>query len=357
MRTYCLATSWSGSLPTHFRALGDELARRGHRVILLVPHRRVDIIDERSNPAVLTWPSTRPTHWADARWFARLVRREQPHGVIANFGATNIMLTVGAALGVPVRVEWYHTVLEAIRLDAPVTWKSVLLLWRKRVVYRAATHFAAVSEAAREDLARVYGISLARITRVGLSLPDPGTSGNEVRPMEVLCVGRMYPTKGQDVFLRALALLPQEVRGVLVGDGPACQDYHRLAESLGVADRCSFVGAVPPSEVLLRMARATITVVPSRAEAFGLVNIESMAVGTPVVASRVGGIPEIVRDGIDGLLVPSGDHAAMADAIVKVLYSPGLRGTMSTNARQRFLDVYEQRGVIARQASWIESLE
>lgn len=104
------------------------------------------------------------------------------------------------------------------------------------------------------------------------------------------------------------------------------------------------------------MATASVCVVPSRSEAFGRVNIEAMAAGTPVVASGVGGIPEIVRDGQDGFLVPPDNPQALADKLRLILSDPALRAAMGQSARQRFLDCFEQQANVARQADWFEAL-
>ncbi len=104
------------------------------------------------------------------------------------------------------------------------------------------------------------------------------------------------------------------------------------------------------------MAEAALVVVPSRAEALGLVNIESLAVGTPVVASRVGGIGDAVRDGLDGLLVPPDDPAALAEAIGRLLADPATRQRMGHAARQGFLERFELQANIGRQVEWYEKL-
>lgn len=363
MATYCIATSWDeGSVSRHFRATAEALARRGHRVLLLINPRPEESVPRDANPAVRVWPSPRPVHLADARWFAALAARERPRVLVANFGATNIMLTVGAALRVPVRVAWYHTLVRQMLLDgAARDWRLRPRQWRKRMVYRLATHFATASEAARADLAATYDVAPGKITRLGLSLADPVAErgirgGHDGGDACIVCVGRLHPSKGQDVLLRALALLPERVRLVLVGDGPSADDYRALAARLGVAARCTFAGLAPMDRVLSYMADAALTVVPSRDEAYGLVNIESLSVGTPVVASAVGGITEIVRHGVEGMLVPPDDPPALARAIHDVLCTPGVRDGMAAAARRGFLDRFEQRAVAERQAEWLESL-
>lgn len=130
----------------------------------------------------------------------------------------------------------------------------------------------------------------------------------------------------------------------------------QLARDLGVEDRCTFGGAVGHQEVLAAMASSMATVVPSRSEAFGLVNIESLAVGTPVIASGVGGIVEIIRDGVDGFLVPPEAPEALAKKVEMLLSDPELRQTMSTNARERFLTRFERSKIVKQQVEWLESV-
>src|ERR1039458_8862953 len=95
-----------------------------------------------------------------------------------------------------------------------------------------------------------------------------------------------------------------------VGEGPNRQAVEKLAQKLGVANRCRFTGLCPHSDVLKELADSSVSVIPSRAEAFGFVALESMAVGLPVIASNTGGLAEVIRDGVDGFLVPPGDAQA-----------------------------------------------
>jgi glycosyltransferase involved in cell wall biosynthesis len=178
-------------------------------------------------------------------------------------------------------------------------------------------------------------------------------------PGRLVCVGRFFPSKGQDVLIRALAIITHTHPAVsleLIGEGPEQQACQNLARTLGLEQRCHFLGAIQHDEVLRHMASAVATVVPSRSEAFGLVNIESMAVGTPVVASAVGGITEIVRDGQDGFLVPPDAPELLAERLSQMLAKPKLALVMGANARQRFLSLFEQQRAVAEQADWLENI-
>jgi glycosyltransferase involved in cell wall biosynthesis len=104
------------------------------------------------------------------------------------------------------------------------------------------------------------------------------------------------------------------------------------------------------------MATADVSVIPSNSEAFGVVNLESLAMGTPVVASRVGGISEIVRDSIDGFLVPAGDAEALASKLGFLLSNPFLREQMGQNARKGFLERFELSRQASELSNWLEEI-
>jgi glycosyltransferase involved in cell wall biosynthesis len=344
-------------------ALARELMRRGHSVVLLVTKPYDKATNEVPEPTVLTWPSPRPTRLRDAFFLHRLLRHVRPDCVVANFGAVNLMMTVGWVRRVTMRVSWYRTVSMAIELDSPrPRWHVALLRARKRQVYALATHVVANSRAARRDICDVYGVSRTKVRVFPNFLEDPflanGSPSEPPALNRIVCVGRLAKTKGQDVLIRAVSLLvPQfpELTVEFIGGGPLRAENERLARELGVADHCLFRGGLPHPMVSCRVAAASFAVVPSRAEAFGLVTAEALALGRPVVASRVGGIAEIVRDGTDGLLVAPDDPIALAEAIRTLLQDKARRDSMGIAARARFLSEFEQSIQTRRQADWFES--
>ncbi len=363
-RCYFIAGSWSDSpVSTHFRALAEEIARRGHQAVLLVDQHNHAVENHESNPAVYVWPSIRPTRLRDARFLRKLIKNYRPDCVFGAFGSANVMLSVGWWMRVPCRAVWYLTLTDAIEIDGLIKrWKLKLLQLRKRAVYSLATHVVPNSIAGSEDVQRVYGVPDAKCNVLYLSLPDPKAERLQLKTTyqddRTICVGRLHPTKGQDVLLQAIARLKDRFPNSVfefVGDGPCKAECEKLAADLGIADRCRFVGRLSHDEVLRRMAASSVSVVPSRSECFGLVNIESLAMGTPVIASDVGGIGEIFEDGEQGFLVPPDDPAVLADRLADLLGDPVLRNEMSNKALERFQD-FEQSHVIAEQVDWLESI-
>jgi len=167
------------------------------------------------------------------------------------------------------------------------------------------------------------GVDVASVTKAasaplpaGLSLPDGDG------PL-VGVVARLEPVKGVDVFIRAAMLVAAHsphVRFVVVGGGSAEAELRSLASSLDPGRRIALVG--PVAGALPLLARFDVAVVPSRSEGLPTSLLEALALGVPVVASAVGGIPDVVTDGETGVLVPPDDPAALADAIVSLLEGP-----------------------------------
>lgn len=150
-----------------------------------------------------------------------------------------------------------------------------------------------------------------------------------------LFVGRLEPLKGVDVVLRALALLTAggrhpRVRLLVVGEdsgsgaGGEQARLRRLAAELGLTERVDFLGSVPQRELATYYAAAEACLVPSYSESFGLVGLEAQACGTAVIASNVGGLASVVRDGVTGFLVDGHDPADYADRMRRVLESAHL---------------------------------
>jgi len=154
----------------------------------------------------------------------------------------------------------------------------------------------------------------------------------------LLCVGRLVPIKGHDTLLHALAAAVASVPGLtleIAGDGPLRGRLEELARDLGIARAVTFAGRV--DRVADAYERAEIVVVPSRGEGFGMVALEAAERGRAVIASAVGGLPEIVDDGVTGVLVPPGDVEQLAAAIAGLAVDPQRSGALGAAARERAL--------------------
>jgi glycosyltransferase involved in cell wall biosynthesis len=212
---------------------------------------------------------------------------------------------------------------------------------------RAARRFAAtlvytarVANRLREDA----GATGVRVMRRGVDHAAFAGASDGAFPEipgrpRVVFIGLLAPQKG----VRTLVEAAERIRTpgaqlVLVGDGPERSDVEDLARRLGVADRVHVTGFVPHDRVPSVFASADVLVLPSLYEELGTVLVEAIHAGLPVVASRVDGIPEVVEDGITGLLVTPGDAGALAHAVDCVLGDAALARRLGANATLRAAD-------------------
>jgi glycosyltransferase involved in cell wall biosynthesis len=178
----------------------------------------------------------------------------------------------------------------------------------------------------------------------------------EPRPVEgpiVGTVGRLAPEKGQDVLIRSLPQVP-DLTAVLVGEGPARERLERLAAELGVSDRVLMPGFVPDSRTW--MAMYDVFAMPSREEGMPLALIEAMLASRPVVATAIGGMPDVVVDGETGLVVPPEDPDALAEALRGLFADDERRATMGSRARTRAKEEFSFSQMVRGYESLYEEL-
>ena len=190
------------------------------------------------------------------------------------------------------------------------------------------------------EYSRAPALTFPAYTDIGFFLDAPVAEPNERR--HVLFAGALTPVKGVDVLLRAFAeavARGPKSRLLLAGDGPERRRLSTLAAAEGVAARVEFLGHVDHVALRELMRTAVVVVLPSRSEGLGLVVLEAMASGTAVVASRVGGIEEIVRDGWNGILVAPDDPRVLAEALLDVIKDPCRATIMGRRGR----GIVEQR--------------
>jgi glycosyltransferase involved in cell wall biosynthesis len=172
----------------------------------------------------------------------------------------------------------------------------------------------------------------------------------------ILFLGTFSVHKGLTYLLRAMAQVSRgypEARLLLVGSGPLEDELKALVNDLGLVQKVIFAGRITYDQVPAFLAASDLLVLPSLNEGLPRVVLEAMAMGLPVVASRVGGIPELVRDGETGLLVPPRNEEALGKALVSLLADPASRRAMGNHARQHVQSEYEFNINILQYASCI----
>ena len=188
-----------------------------------------------------------------------------------------------------------------------------------------------------------YGIKLERLLNMPLS--HLFKKDYDLDRNVVLFIGRLAPVKGIQYLLKAAPQVLREVPDTsFVIVGSACGDYNfqkeleKLSHKLGVNDKVIFTGYISDDELLNAYSAANVFVLPTLREGLPIVTLEAMAAGKPVVASNVGGLPSIVKDGVTGFLAEPKNVGQLADSIIKLLLNEKMTREMGDNARDRVKD-------------------
>ena len=239
-------------------------------------------------------------------------------------------------------------------------------------VMQIADQLIAATPAEEEQLINLYEADPTKI-----SIIPPGVDLNRFQPIDkktakrrvgipcgdanILFAGRIEPLKGVDTMLRAMALLQQRCPAAvenccmaIVGGDPWADDLddemarlQQLRNDLDIHDLVVFLGAKDQEILPNYYAAAEMVVMPSHYESFGMVALEAMAMGTPVIASEVGGLAHLVQDGQTGFHVPSRDPEALADRIFTLLSNPHCREYLGNNARE-YAKKYSWTNIVER---------
>jgi glycosyltransferase involved in cell wall biosynthesis len=218
------------------------------------------------------------------------------------------------------------------------------------------------SEAMRTEVRQLFGLSDDKVAVIPNGIDLKTLTAETLPPREtfaapgerlVFHIGRLVPEKGAAVLLEALPLLLRRhpVRMVIAGTGPYGEDLKRQAQRLGVGDRVRFAGWIDDATAGALYHYADAAVVPSTYEPFGIVALEALAAGTPLVASDVGGLAEIVRHGQNGLKAAPGNPLALAEQIDRVLTDRALARRMALEGRREVEECYTWASIAERTAA------
>ena len=370
----------SGGMNVYVRELARELGRRGIEVDVFTRWREKDdprIQSLGENARVVHIASGPMGYWPKMDVYEHIDEfTQQVEEHVAREGRTydlihshywlsaDVARTLAPRWRVP-RVQMFHTLGLVKRevMDEDIDGESDVRIAIEREAVRDSAAVTAASEIEVGELLDLYGADRAK-----LEIIPCGVDPNVFRPMRqmdarealgrdqceriVLFVGRIEQIKGIDVLLRALGLLffrHPEFRNdlclLVVGgaldpgdDSPETEkitELRRLVHQHRMEANVSFVGSLDQQRLALFYAAADVCAVPSLTESFGLVALEAMACGTPVVGTRVGGLQTLIEHGESGLLVPAGDYQALAESIAQVLSDPRLHMHLAHGARDR----------------------
>lgn len=297
--------------------------------------------------------------------FLRDLSRDPTRNRLRRFGQALVMaheLPPGTAhlhvhfLHTPASVVRYAALLRGISWSFSAHAKDIWTTpdWEKREKIAAAAwgvtctrdghgELMRLSDGAQKVTLLYHGLDLRRFPDPPVRPPRDGADPGE--PVRLLSIGRAVAKKGFDDLLAALALLPPGLhwRLVHIGGGELMASLKRQAQALGLADRIEWRGAQAQEAVIAALREADLFALPSKqagdGDRDGLPNVvmEAASQGLAIVATRFAGIPEFVTDGVEGLLVPPGDHAALAQALAALMGAPARRQALGTAAHRRLV--------------------
>jgi D-inositol-3-phosphate glycosyltransferase len=370
----------SGGMNVYVRELARELGRRGVQVDVFTRWREKDDPQVQSlgeNARVIHIPSGPMGYWPKMdvyehldEFTTKLDKYVADQGLRYDVIHSHYWLSAEVARAIAPRwrvprIQMFHTLGLVKRevMDEDIDGESDVRVSIERRAVRESAAVTAASEIEVGELVDLYQADPAK-----LHIIPCGVDPNVFRPMRqadarealgrdqceriVLFVGRIEQIKGIDVLLRALGLLffrHPEFRSdlclLVVGgaldpgdDSPETEkveELRRLVHEHRMEANVSFVGSMDQQRLALFYAAADVCAVPSLTESFGLVALESMACGTPVVGTRVGGLQTLIEHGESGLLVPAGDYQALAESLAQVLTDHRLRMHLGHGARDR----------------------
>jgi len=268
----------------------------------------------------------------------RLCRSFRPDIVHTNSSKAGVLGRLAAALtGVPVRVFTVHGWAFAQHHGLA----SRLYLWLDRLVRPLTTAFVCVSEQTRAEGIAAATCTADRTVVIPSAADVDGTPRAALAgdPPRVVSVGRFKEPKDFVTLVHALARCGAPFEAVVAGDGPDRPAIEAAIRESGIDERIALLGERDDIPELL--AAADVFVLSSRSEGMPMSVLEAMAAGLPVVASAVGGVPELVENGVTGHLVPAGDVAALASALNDVLGDAARRRSLGDAGRQRAAEHFD----------------
>jgi glycosyltransferase involved in cell wall biosynthesis len=248
-------------------------------------------------------------------------------------------------------VSTFHVVwagyLEALKHQHPISIFDLQIppvneriIKKERQLALSSDAVIAVSNSVKKELVTCYGVPEKRIAVIPNGVDVDLFTPSDKREKVVLYMGRHTAHKGLTYLLQAFAEFVRANKDyvlIMIGErleGGIDPSLVKLSKNLGLANKVKFTGRLQEAEARLRIGRAACLVLPSLAESFGMTCLEAMASETPVVATNVGGIPDVVSDNVNGLLVQPADPHALAESIQRVVFNSRLRRRLVENGKK-----------------------
>jgi len=335
-------------LPDDIRAGGGEitmwntvrgLSERGHKISAVIcnPDRRLPCIPNVEYYITPPYRNRRPLDFkTSAYWLSKSIKIKPDiiHSFYAESFATNFY---GHGKSIPVVQEIHYADLYPYTFRDMIAYPKRVsgFLWACHLrIAKIAAGYADVvvtpSRYMKTKLIETFNLSGEKIVVIPVGVNEDVFTNGKIknrfdRPTRLLFVGRLVKEKGLDTLLQAFSNVLKTDRGVyltIIGDGPLRGEYETLARKLSVQSNTRFIGWITREKVLDYVKNSHMLIVPSVKENFPRITLEAMGAGIPVIASSVGGIPEQITDGVDGVIIPPENPQKLANAILSLFSKP-----------------------------------
>lgn len=339
-KTIFIAHNWSdASVSFQSKALALALSKNNKVFFLNAKKNEFDNTLVNKNLLVLQWRGKRPTGIKDLFFAVKLMRQNKPDIVITNFAANDIMLFVSWIFGVKFRLCYYHTMVEQYISDkGKLPLSQRINIFRKSFAFKTATHMLPCSTAAKKDLLHYYHIKESKAFVFPNALPDTSIT-NKSDNNRIAFLGRLDYSKGVDILINAFAKVLKEISNATLEIGGKGSNENALKKkiaSLHLEHKVIFKGLVPYIQVREFLSSVNFLVVPSRTDNLPTVALEAFSVGTPVIGSNAGGIPDMVIHGYNGLLFENENAEDLSKKMIQLLKNKEQRNSLSLHARKTF---------------------
>ncbi len=348
------------SYAANSKMLALQMAHLGHRVWFF-SHSKPSTSDTHPNLVVLQWPEKRPTGWRSFFFVLKQIRRNKPNLVIAHAAALNVVAAASWLWGVNRRAGYYHSAFQSSIIDNHF---NRLQCWmarkRKAIFYNMFTDMVAVSHFGAADLHKWFGYPDKRIKVIYNGLPNRQPTLElekpTLPPLVFFAPGRLDPGKNMQKVVEGFRQYNEKSGGqsqlMIAGTGSEEQLIRKMTSN----DRSiTMLGQVPYEQIDALIRSAHFLVCSSLAENFGMVIVEAMMNGTPVLASAVGGIPELVNDKT-GILVNGSDAIRWEKAFAQasaVVTNKNQYQSLQENGRAEYLEKFQQETHLQEMISFL----
>lgn len=342
----------TNSIPLYFYLLANFLQKTGNEVHLILDRNGEMVFDDHppeKGLVITKWPNARPVRFKDFVFFKNYCKKVKPDIVISQFSSNFISLLVGKLLHIPHSLVYWHTMQEQLEADLKFSrWRFKLLKLRRSLIFNLSDfRFITNSNELKNELRSLFPSKINKIEVMNYLMPDL-LENKKIRSVferefQISFVARLEKSKGHASFIRAFGLVKDIIPNLklkIAGSGSERDNLIALVKELSLENNVEFLGECSYQEVFDVMSTSMIHVSNSSQEAFGMVNVEALAVGTPIIANKVGGIKEILIPGKNGEFFDANNPDELKNILLMLLDNDNWL-KYSQNARLIFKEKFE----------------